>query len=379
MPQKALSPLKLALVIPSLESGGAERVLSIMANHWSREGGVVTVITRASAKLDFFPLDERVRRVALDSGGARGGTAGVLFGLREVAALRSALAEADPDVVISFITSTNILTLMAQAGSSTPTVVSERVDPRSIRLPLVPRTLRRLLYRRAAAVVGQTERVARWAERVVPPGRVVVIPNPVVVLGPASPAFESVEPEMPRPFVVGVGRLVPQKGYDVLLRAFARCVRRHPEWSLVIVGEGEDRPRLDALALELGISSRLLLPGTVRDTAAVLRQASLFVLSSRFEGFPNALLEAMAHGLPVIATDCPTGPREIIRPGKDGVLVPPDDVGALANAMERLMVDEGERARLASLAPEVSVRFGADVVMARWNVLLHALLAGSRR
>lgn len=170
--------------------------------------------------------------------------------------------------------------------------------------------------------------------------------------------------------VVAVGRLVAQKGFDLLLQAFARLQGRYPDWSLVIVGEGPLRAELEGLVERLGLSGRVFLPGLVQAVPALLKRCDLFVLASRYEGFPNALGEAMAAGLPVIAADCPTGPRELVRHGVDGLLVPPEDPATLAEAMDRLMGDGEERRRLAGRAVEVTARFSEEKVLALWDQVL---------
>jgi glycosyltransferase involved in cell wall biosynthesis len=144
-----------------------------------------------------------------------------------------------------------------------------------------------------------------------------------------------------------MGRLHPQKGFDLLLEAFSRIKDQYPDWSLTILGDGPLREQIESLRDELGLKGRVHLPGAVKNPHQVLKQAELFVLSSRREGFSLALLDAMSYGLPVVAFDCRSGPREIIRDGVDGVLVPPEDVGAMAEALGRLMSDESERNRLA--------------------------------
>ena len=156
------------------------------------------------------------------------------------------------------------------------------------------------------------------------------------------------------------------KGFDLLIEAFGRCATKHADWSLVILGEGPERASLQTFAVALGIADRVSLAGQVQEPATILNGADLFVLSSRSEGFPNALLEAMACQLPVVSTDC-GGPRNIIRDGVDGILVPPDDVTALADAMDRLMANPDERRRLGAGALEVIERFSMEKVMTMWD------------
>jgi glycosyltransferase involved in cell wall biosynthesis len=167
-----------------------------------------------------------------------------------------------------------------------------------------------------------------------------------------------------------MGRLVKQKGFDFLLQAFARCKDIHPEWSLVILGEGEERNDLESMREALGLEGRVEFRGRVKEPATILRQADLFVMSSRFEGFPLALIEAMACGLPVISTDCPTGPSEIIRNEIDGLLITPNNVEVLANAMDRLMANQSERNILGARAVGVVERFGVEQVMNMWDHLI---------
>ena len=361
---------RLTLVIGSLGGGGAERVLSAMANYWAARGRSVTLITLSSARDDWYVLDKRVRRVALAEARRSGAwPRAVLRNLRRIWRLRGAIRASDPDVVVSFIDTANVLTLWATRTLNRPVIVSERIDPRVHEISRWWNWLRELSYPWAAGIVVQTESASRWAEARFDPRRVTVIPNSV-----PHPRVDASEPlRIPKPYVAAVGRLEPQKGFDLLLRAAAMAFREFPEWSLAIIGEGPERTRLEALVTQLDLSGRVQFVGRHPDPARMLNHADLFVLSSRYEGFPNVLCEAMATGLPVVAFDCPSGPRDIVRHGVDGLLVPPRDSVALAQAMTRLMGDAALRRQFSSRAVEVLDRFGQERVMRLWDQLLTSI------
>lgn len=362
---------RLTLVIASLTGGGAERVLTRMGNYWARRGRQVTLITLSGAEGDCYRLCPEARRIALNvlrpSANALEAAWQNLWRLWR---LRTAIRCSKPEAVISFLDKTNILTLLATRGLPVPTIVSERIDPTQRDIGPAWSALRGWCYPGAAAVVVQTEAVRAWAQPFVPVENIRVIPNPIA-LPPVAPRPRRSERE--GRVLLGMGRLTAQKGFDLLLKAFAQVASRYPEWTLRILGEGEARRDLEALARQLGISERVALPGYMQETIPELRQADLFVLPSRYEGFPNALCEAMAVGLPVIAADCRSGPRDIIRQNVDGLLVPVESVSALAGALDRLMGDPAERRRLADCAPQVCQRFGEEQVMNQWEELLQTV------
>lgn len=366
--------MRIALVIWSLARGGSERVLVHLAQQLRARHYRVTVITLSAGEDDGYLVPGGVDRVRLGVvRRSRSFIAAVVNNLGRLRALRRALCDAD--IAISFGTETNVLVLLAVLGRGLPVVVSERCEPSIVPSAARWRWARRLLYPLAAQVVVQTEHAAgffRWLRSVA------IIPNPATV-----PRGAGADPEVttpPRPYVVAMGRLVPQKGFDLLLTAFARIVARHRTWSLVILGEGPERAALQSLRGRLGLDGRVLLPGAVRDPAQILQGSDLFVLSSRFEGFPNALCEAMACGIAVVSTDCPSGPRDIVRDGVDGLLVRNGDVASLAAAMDRLMAHERLRRRMAARAVEVAERFSLEKVMARWeDVMEQALEKRARR
>ncbi len=356
--------MKLTLVISSLGVGGAERVMSLMANYWATKGWEITILTFDDG-VSFYPLDKRVNHIGL---GMRQNSANALMGMwnnfQRIQTLSGAIASLKPDVVISFIDSANVLTLLATRSLNSKVIVSERVDPTLHSIGIIWDSLRRWTYPFAAKIVVQTREAAGYfSEQLQLPS--CIIPNPVI-----APSQEADAPIENRRVILAMGRLTAQKGFDLLLKAFAKLKNQHSDWMLTIVGDGELRSELEALRDKLKLADRVDFLGTVKSPEAAFRSADMFVLSSRFEGFPNALCEAMAWGLPVIATDCPSGPREIIRDGIDGILVQRENVAALSVAMANLMSDEQKRIDLSSRATEVVERFGIEKIMSMWEELL---------
>ena len=369
--------MRLTLVIYSLGCGGAERVLTSLANAWQRAGHAVTVIGLTDGdQPPFYPLDPRVSlewlAVARTS---RHVLEAITDNIGRVRALRAAFRRTRPDLVVSFLTSVNVLVLLAAVGRAVPVIVSERNNPRRAPVPPAWQWLRKRLYARADAIVVQTRRTAEWF----PPrlrSRIAVIPNAAPL--PSLPPRLRREGSADRGIVLGVGRLERQKGFDLLVRAFAEATRRHRGWKLVIAGDGSQRAALAALAASCGVADRVRLPGTQADIWRLYAAADVFALPSRFEGFPNALLEAMTAGLPSVAADCPTGPREIIRDEHDGLLVGTEDVVALTGALSRLIGDAHLRGRLGAASATVADRYGPDKIQQRWDALV-ADVAGRRR
>jgi glycosyltransferase involved in cell wall biosynthesis len=361
--------MRVTLVIASLGPGGAERVLATIANHWVEVGWTVVLLTfQAAGQTIYNPLDRRIHVVSLDLlADSRSARAAVSNNLRRVLRLRRAIRESRPDVVLSFVDQANVVTLLATRGLGTPVVVSERTHPGHHPIGRVWTRLRRAIYPAATAVVTQTpaalEYFTGWSLR-----HATVLPNPV------HPTGSSGSPDSRQ--VTAVGRLGPEKGFDVLLRAFARLAPECPDWSLVIWGEGPKRAELEALRDDLGLGGRVRLPGVTATPGDWRAETGLFVLSSRYEGFPNALAEAMAAGLPVVAADCRAGPREMVDDGRTGLLVPPDDPIALAEAMRRLMVDASLRTRLGTDARRSMGRFEATAVLSAWTDLMSRAAEG---
>ena len=356
--------MRVTMVNSSLLGGGAERVMVTMANAWAARGWPVEIVTLADAP-SFYPLDPAVTHTRLGLRGASGNPArAVAANARRLVRLRRAIRASRPDVVVAFMGAVSVQTLLATRGLGAPVVVGEHSDPTLERVHPAWRALRRATYPLAARVLVLSE-VAR---DYFPPAirrRTEVMPNPVAVAPPSADIRRG-----GRRQVVGMGRLVEEKGFDALVDAFARLAPAFPDWDLVVWGEGPARPALEARRDRLGLGGRVRLPGQTTAPHDRLREADLFALASRREGFPMALAEALACGLPAVAFDLPSGPKALIRDGVDGLLVPNGDTAALAAGLGSVMRDGALRSRMAARAPEVLDRYGVEAVMARWDELL---------
>jgi glycosyltransferase involved in cell wall biosynthesis len=351
---------RIAFVISSLDGGGAERVMNGMANYWARTGHHIFLITLTKAdQKDFYQVASQVKRIRLNLQGTGSPIAKVLHNLSRVFKLRSAIKEINPDVVLSFMDTVNVLTILATRFMGIRVLVSERTNPEhNFLIKPVWRLARKYTYKYADVVVAQTDRAARYLHAHCG-ARVVAIPNTLRDL----PQLVAERDE----FILSVGRLSFEKGMDVLIQSFARIHEAFPLWSLAILGEGPERMELEKLAKTLGIADKIRFLGKVKDPEVWMARAGLVVQVSRFEGFPNAVVEAMGMGAAVISTDCPSGPSEIIVDGVNGRLVPVDNVAALADMMRQLMGDQQQRDALGGAALEVRQRYEEAAIMSTWE------------
>lgn len=371
--------LRVLLFIHSLHGGGAERVAADLSAHWAGMGRDVMVVTQASADGDVYALHPKVRREVLLTAGEGGGLRGIWSNVQRVRALRRVIKAFRPDIVLGMMTTASVLSVLACSGLGCRVIATEHTHPPSQTLSGLWLRLRRLTYPRAARVVALTRGTADWLEQHVPGSRLAVIPNPVHWPLPRA------EPLLPPPSIDGrkrllaVGRLHADKGFDLLIQAFTLLAPSHPDWDLVILGEGDERAALEAQAGKAGMASRISMPGRAGNVGDWYDSADLYVLTSRFEGLSNTLLESMASGLAAVSFDCDTGPREIVREGIDGVLVRPNgDVPALCKALEDVMGNDVLRGRMAQAATDVRDRFSATRVLQQWQELFDGVRGSGR-
>ena len=365
--------MRLLIFLHSLARGGAERVTANLANQLAEEGWAVTVVTLADASGDRFAVGKSVRRIGLDlDRESANPLRAIANNLRRIFALRRVLKEERPDAALGMMNSASVLLKFASQGLGIVVIGAERGNPSTVRLGMAWSWLRGLAYRSMDAVIALTPEAAQWLAQNASARNLAVIPN--AVAWPLPDQVPHVDPnsvgQAGRKRLLAVGRLSKVKGYDRLLEAFSLIASRRPGWELIIVGEGPERHVLQAQIERSGLAGQVVLAGEAGNLADWYRHAQLFVLTSRHEGFPNVLLEAMSHGLACVSFDCEAGPRNIIRRGIDGVLVRDQDVGALASSLEQLMDDEELRARYAALATEVRERFSSARIMNLWRDLI---------
>ena len=391
---------KILFVTASMSRGGAERVISILSDYFASKGFIVDVVVLFSGELGYV-LNPAVRFIDASSGGPK-----VFRLFSSIRLCRRVLKDERPDLVFSFLDSVSLVVWPASRGlrfkapaedrkaepfsdgcthrekhGSTGSetggkkavrrprlVCSERIDPTSSKRPWIFRRLINLFYSRSDALVVQTERAFGFF-----PDRVkrksFIIPNPVSVSCEAAPF------PLRKPVFVTAGRLTAQKNHKLLLNAFARIHDRVPGWTLEIYGDGEMRDCLMEEISSLGLQGFVHLKGNRSNIHENISDAGCFVLSSDYEGFSNALLEAMMMGLPCISTDV-AGSGEAIRAGKSGIIVPVNDVGALSSAMLFIAEHPVEAMEMGLRARCDAGKYRRDAVCGLWEDLARHLLFG---
>jgi GalNAc-alpha-(1->4)-GalNAc-alpha-(1->3)-diNAcBac-PP-undecaprenol alpha-1,4-N-acetyl-D-galactosaminyltransferase len=355
--------MKILFVLNTLAMGGAERVGSQLCNAWAAQGHeVMFVHSFSGGPQNFYTLDPAISQKSL---GSLEGKRSTLDILRRMFRLRNLTKEFQPDVIVSFLTNVNLLMIAATVGLGVRRIVAERTDPVEMPMPHIMRWGCRVLYRLADMVVIQNslqgERLVNLYGRM---PRLTAIPNP---LPDTLPNTYHVRIAIPHR-IVSLGRLAPPKRVDRVIEAFQRLALDRPDWELYIYGDGCDLTSLLQQAKGGPAADRIYFRGRTDQALQVLAEASIFILCSEFEGFPNALMEAMAMGLPTVSTDCPCGPKDMTNNGQAGLLVPVDDEDALAEALARLMDDEALRRTLGEKALlHIHKLCSREVVLAQWH------------
>lgn len=362
------------LVIFSLaEVGGAERVMSLMANYWTEKGWVVTIVDFKEGKL-FYGLYPQVKHVTLQLKSKHTNLCKRIINyLHDNHKIKSYIEKEKPDLIISFSTGTNFKVLRAMYFSKIPIIVSERNVNSKYMRSFILKHYRSCLYLKAKSIVCQTQTMMDYFSYQIR-RKSIIIPNPVPKVSDHIflPDIDLPEGKILFAVVEMTPKKMHQKGYDLLIPIFSNLAKKHPDWHLVILNDGPEKAAIEKDMIRFNLQNRVHLPGKVKDIISVFKAGDLFVLSSRYEGFPNALCEAMACGLPVVSFDCPSGPADIIRHGIDGILVPPEDEEGLEKALDELMRDKCLRETMGKRAVEIVERFSVGKIMGMWEKLIYS-------
>lgn len=358
----------IAFYIGSLRKGGAERVFVNLAKYFQTEGYRVVMVTQYQ-KEEEYELPDGMERILSDIGEEKVTASRAVNFFRRLNKLHAIWKEQKPDLVLSCIGKNNFMTVVTTMGTKTKAVVSVVGEAKEEYPSRGMRMLANFLFSRAAGVILQTERSRGFFCRKVGE-KAVILPNS---LNPAfiRPRYEGMREKK----IVSVGRMDANKNHEMQLRAFARLKDKYPEYTLVIYGDGELRSYIEETAEELGIAKRVFLPGVVQDVAERIGQASLFLLTSYSEGVSNALIEALALGLPVIATDVPSGgTEELMKDGVNGLIIPAGEQAALERAMDRLLGDPAYAQQLGREAARIQERLAPERVNPLWKAYFEELM-----
>lgn len=357
-----MNTTKLLVSCGTLGSGGAERVLSILSKGFADAYGSVEYLMWVENDV-FYQIDPRVKITSLEEISGKRGR------LRELPAFRRYVSESKPDVVLSFLTPFSLLVLCALWGKKTKVIVAERNAPHYIKGGKLMEWIRDLLFRRAAGVLVQTKESSTGYHSFLRK-KITTIYNPLFM---PSDEVGSAVTHPKQNLLVSVGRLSPQKDQLTMIKAFKKFQTSHPDYQLIIYGEGECREQIEKAIQEAGLSEGVSLPGANSRVWDKMKPARAFVLSSIAEGLSNAMLEALCMGLPVVSTAVP-GANEFIVDGQNGYLVPIGDAEALAERL-CLVIDDGIASeQLSSSAHQLAAQLNEQEISNQWITYINSIL-----
>jgi glycosyltransferase involved in cell wall biosynthesis len=364
--------MKISFFYGNLQRGGAQRVISVLANQFTKQGDEVTILTLDSGNSEYKLLPE-VLVIGLNvAGNSSNKLDAVKRRLSIINRLKKYQEEEKPDVVVCFSTELYYKLHLASLGkkSSCKLICSERANP-AAKKPSALDKIQLRAVEKADGFIFQTQRVSELFSRTLR-DKGTVIHNGL---------FSEEIPETVVPFeqrdskkICAVGRMDDQKAYDTMFSAFAVFSEQHPEYILNVYGDGQNRSKLEQLIKELDLESRIVLHGNRPDAVEQIKDAGMFVMTSRYEGMPNALIEAMACGLPCVCTDCDFGPAELIDNGESGLLVPVDDVQAIAAAMAQIADNQALAEKLSNGALEIRRTHSRDAICKQYRDYIESIV-----
>lgn len=342
--------MKILFFICTLDEGGGQRVVSMLSSKMVERGFDVEVLKYYNSE-SIYPISDRVKINSVECNNGRSIISNIIW-------MRSYFKK-NADIVISFLAPFNIIALLANMFNKTPIIVADRNDPRFVPNNKIVRKLRDFLYRFANGVVVQTTDNKKYFSDTIQ-NKTIVIKNPFSMTDKIGKALKVKKNNE----IVSVGRLEKQKNQEMLIKAFYE-LRKEYDYKLTIYGEGAYRKELEELINQLNLNDYVFLPGTSKDVLEDIKHACCFVLSSNYEGMPNALAEAMCLGLPVISTKV-SGASDLIRNNENGLLIDVGDEDALINSLKKVLDNQDYRNLLAKNASKISKKLDIDVITNQW-------------
>jgi len=342
--------MKILLIIPTLKHGGAERVMSELANNLNTLGHQVHLCLLVDNE-DFYTIEKGVtiHRLGFEN---KNSIQKKFSEIKTFFRLRRLMTKINPDATLSFMDKYNVLTILASRFLKLKVFVSDRSNPnKTISSNL--KLLKRQTYKHASGIIAQTSLAKEVLFETTKNSNIRVIHNPLKQIKP----LPSIQKEK---IILNAGRMVEEKGQKYLIEAFSKL--KANDWKLVILGDGKLRPELEKQISKLNLTHKVLLPGTVQDIDEWMARSSIFAFPSISEGFPNALAEAMAFGLPCVSFNCDAGPSDLINNNKNGYLIGTKDVAALASKLNELCSNEELRTKLGNEAKKISTKLDAQKI-----------------
>lgn len=346
---------KIYFSIGTMSSGGAERVISIISNYLTDQDYDITILTWLHCPI-FYNLNRKIRIVDIEK---ECGSSNIL---RKALFFRHFIKKDKPDLLISFLAKINILVLLSCLLIPVKIIVCERNDPRFVPFSKILRIIRNVTYYLADGILTQTHKNKKYFSNKLQ-HKINVIYNPINInhelVGNAIAKHKVKK-------IVAVGRLVDQKNHEMLIKAFSSFLKEHSGYDLYIYGEGSNLKKLENLTRDLGIATHVIFPGNKKDIFHEISDAEIFVQTSKFEGMPNTLIEAMCLGLPCISTKV-SGATDLIKHGVNGFLVDIDDIKGLEYYILKLVNDKGLQKEIGYNASKLYETLKDDVIMKQWE------------
>lgn len=349
-----------------MRMGGAQRVLSLMMKALSDRGYVVSVITNLPSSVDFFSVDDNIKRyVTGHYSTSKNIMQAIVNNFRRIREIHRYIKKESPNTVFSFMTETNIATILATRLTDVKVVISERSDPVKDKKSAMWNMLRKITYRKADVISSNSKSALEYLGKIVEQHKLMFLPNPIMAC-----IKESTDTSSEKKIILLAGRLKYVKGFDILIEALTKVKTDKSEYQVWIAGNGSEQKNLMNQAVELHVDSNIRWLGQVEDLHSLYNSASIFILPSRREGMPNALIEAMSCGVAVIISDSSPGPLEFVRDGETGLVFDANSSTGLASAIDLLLSDGAKRRFLGDNSIEAMVPFHIDNVLPLWEAAI---------